>query len=189
MRYHTGFMGRVFLLADGGEVARRRTRLPRGHIVEAWPDLYAPGLVWIGETSKAVLDGASPLEPLLSVDAADVSIYYGPRLTDLGSLPTEESLHARILSAHGMAAAWITLDQFGERAIHKAESPLDAVFFLRRPGSAPVHQWRLFRTRAEATLYMREYYGNDPEAQEWAAGLPVADYEELIARGSREDTE
>lgn len=183
-------MSRIFLVPDRGEIARRRQRLPPGQLVEAWPDLYVPGLVWMGEDARVALETATgPLRPALSVDAASVTIYYGPRLTDLASLPAEASLKGRILSAHGMAAAWITLDQFGERVIHRADSPLDPVFFLRRPGGPATHQWRLFRTKPEAVAFVREHYGNDPEVHDWAAGLAVGSYEELIERHARPEAD
>lgn len=176
-------MARIFLVQEGGEIGRRRRLIPPSQLVEAWPDTATAGLVWMGETSKMALDGVGgPMASILTIDGAHVPIYYGPRLADIGSLPSEESLQARILSGRGIAGAWITLDQFGERVVHKAESPLDPVFFLRRPGTASAHQWRLFRTRAEAVVFMQEYYGNDPEAQEWAAALPVASHEELLQR-------
>lgn len=179
-------MSRIFLVADGAEIARRRQRLPKGQLVEAWPDLYLPGPAWMAEESRATLEAATgPLETALALDADALAIYYGPRLTDLESLPTEASLKARILSAHGMAGAWITLDQFGERVVHRADSPLDPIFFLRRPGSALTHQWRLFRTKPEAVAFMREHFGNDPEAAEWAAGLAVTSYDELLERHAR----
>jgi hypothetical protein len=180
----------IFLVADDQEIARRRRRVPPGQLVEAWPDLYVPGFVWMGEESRLCLETATgALTPALVVDAAAVAVYYGPRLTDLASLPSEASLKARILSGHGMAAAWITLDQFGERLVHRVDSPLDPVFFLRRPGGASTHQWRLFRTKAEAVLFMREHYGGDLEANDWAASLGVDSYEELLERHARREME
>jgi hypothetical protein len=183
-------MSRIFLVPDAGDIARRRQRLSAGQLVEAWPDLYVPGLVWIGEDARAALETATgALRPTLSVDGASVTVYYGPRLTDLDSLPAESSLKGRILSAHGVAAAWITLDRFGERVIHRADSPLDPIFFLRRPGGAATHQWRLFRTKPEAVDFMGEHYGDDPEAHDWAAGLAVASYEELMERHARREAD
>jgi hypothetical protein len=179
-------MSRIFLVPDGPAVTRRRQNVRTGQIIEAWPDLYVAGPVWMAEESRQTLESVSgPLETALAVDAERVTIYYGPRLVDLAALPAEVSLKARILSAHGMAGAWITLDQFGERVVHRAESPLDPVFFLRRPGAAVAHQWRLFRTKSEAVLFMREHYGNDPEASDWAARLAVESYEELLERHGR----
>lgn len=180
-------MSRIFLVQDGGDVARWRQRVPPGQLVEAWPDLYTPGLVWIAEESLRLLEAAAEgaVKTALSVDAEHLPIYYGPRLTDLGSLPAEASVQARVLSAHGMAVAWITLDQFGDRAVHRAESPLDPIFFLRRPGGTSTHQWRLFQRKPDALTFMREHYGHDPEAEEWAAGLSLASYDELLARHAR----
>jgi hypothetical protein len=176
-------VSRLCLVADHAEVARRRPALPPGVVVEAWPDLYSPGSVWVGAESKQLLDAAGgAITPLLSLEAEHVPIFYGPRLADLDSLPTEDSLRTRVLSAHGVAVAWITLDRFGERTEYQPESPLDPTFFLRRRGGGAAHVWRLFRTRDEAGAFMRERYASDPEAQAWADALAVADFAELIER-------
>ncbi|MBI4635679.1 MAG: hypothetical protein HY727_04960 [Candidatus Rokubacteria bacterium] len=182
-------MGCLHLISDGEEIARRRRLVPAGSLVEVWQDLYAGGDFWLGDESKALLDAAgTPLKPQLSLDGAWVPIYYGPRITDLDSVPPAESLQARALSAHGLAVAWITLDQFGERTHYEPESPANPVFFLRRPRSATAHVWRLFRTRREAIVYMREYYGKDPEAREWARTLPAETYAELLERHAQRDS-
>lgn len=183
-------MARVHLVPDGGEIARRRPNLAPGQLVEAWPDLYLQGLSWLGEDGRRGLEVADgPLPSALSIDAAHVRVYYGPQLTDVESLPVETSLRARVLSAHGIAVAWITLDQFGERVVHRVESPRDAVFFLRCPGGAVTHQWRLFQTRGEAIRFMNEHYPRDREAQEWAADLSVESYDDLLARHARAESD
>ena len=182
-------MGRLHLISDDEEISRRRRLVPAGSLVEVWQDLYTEGDFWIGDESKALLDvTGTPLKPKLSLDRAWVPIYYGPRLTDPGSVPHEESLQSRALSAHGLAVAWITLDQFGERSRYEPQSPADPVFFLRRPRSVTAHVWRLFRSRREAIVYMREYYGKDPEAQEWARTLPAETYEELLAHHAQRES-
>lgn len=174
-------MGRIYVISDGQEIGRRRTLVPAGSLVEIWQDLYTAGDYWIGSDGKALLDATdTPLKPKLSLDGAFVPIYYGPRLCDLESLPPEESLRARVLSARGIAVAWITVNQFGERTVYEPQSPVDPIFFLRRPRGATAHIWRLFRTKQEAIAYMHEYYGKDPEAREWAQGLPVENFEELL---------
>ena len=181
-------MTRVYLVPDEGEIPRRRKLLPPGKLVEAWTDLYAPREFWLGETSKAFLDhDRAPLPAALSLDGAHVPIYYGPRLQDVESLPLEESLRARVLSAHGIAVAWITLDQFGSRTVYEPALPTDPIFFLRRPAASAAHIWRLFRTKREARTYMAEYYGRDSEGREWAEGLPAETYEELLAHHARRD--
>jgi hypothetical protein len=152
-------------------------------LIEVWPDLHAPGEFWVGEGAKALLDEAgAPLAARLALDAASVSIYYGPRLCDAESLPTEESLQTRVLSAHGIAAAWTTLDRFGVRRRHEPRSPTDPAFYLRRAGGSAAHLWRLFQSRREATVYMAEYYGDDAQGRAWAEGLAVDTWDELIER-------
>jgi hypothetical protein len=201
-------MSRLYLLADKAEIDRRRVRVGPGVLVEVWQDLQTPdiawlgdeaagrvaygtkrtglpaGFFWVGEESRRALDaaGAGPIAPLLAVDDTGVALYYGPRLADVESLPSEESLRARVLSAHGIAVAWITHDQSGARTEYEPASPADPVFLLRRAGSRVAHRWRLFRTRREALVYMAEYYGKDAEARQWAEALPVADFEELLSR-------
>jgi hypothetical protein len=176
-------LGKLYLVADGGEVARRRPLVPAGRLVEAWPDLHTKGEFWMGEAAKALLDATGvPLEAKLELDAAAVPVYYGPRLCDVESLPLEESLQTRALSARGIAVAWITVDRFGERTQYEPRSPVDPVFYLRRPGGRAAHLWRLFQSRAEAQVYMVEYFGNDPEGRQWAEGLAAATWDEMIER-------
>src|SRR2546430_1646325 len=143
-------MGRVYLVSDDGEIARRRRESP-GQLIEAWPDLYlgdllwlgddearrvayaaerrepaAGALYWIGEASKAALDRAgTPLAWDLAIEETSVPIYYGPGLRDTESLPAEDSVRARVLSAHGIAAVWATYDASGARVEHQPSSPLD----------------------------------------------------------------
>jgi len=176
-------VARLHALPDAGEVARRRRRLPAGRLLEAWPDLYLAGQVWVGDEARALLEEAGgPLPVTLSVDATAVPVYYGPRLSDVESLPLEESLRARVLSAHGIAVAWITYDQFGQRTVYEPTGPADPIFYLRRPAGTAAHVWRLFRTRAEARVYMAEYYGRDFEGRDWAESLPAETFDELLAR-------
>lgn len=176
----------LYLVTEGAEIARRRKLAAPGLLVEAWGDLYTPGHFWLGETAKGHLDGlGSPLPARLVLDGEVVPVYYGPRLRDVESLPSEESLKCRVLSAHGIGVAWVTFDQFGERTTYEPASPLDPVFYLRRPGGHAAHVWRLFRTRGEALVYMSEYYGKDSEALDWARALPVEGFEELLARHGR----
>jgi hypothetical protein len=182
-------VSRVYQIADALEIARRRALLPPGSFVEAWPDLYTPGHAWVSAETKSLLDGCGGVLPAVQwVDGTAVAVYYGSSVQDVASLPTEESLRARVLSAHGIAVAWATLDRFGAPIEYQPESPLDPVFFLRRPGGTVAHRWRLFRTRQEAVVFMREFYANNRDAGEWAARLPAATYDALLARhGGRGD--
>lgn len=198
-------MGRVYLVSDRGEIARRRRELP-GRLIEAWPDLYlgdlfwlgdddarraayaaehrepAPGaLYWIGEAGKAALDGVGqPLAWDLAIEERSVPIFYGSGLTDIESLPAEDSVRARVLSAHGIAAIWTTYDASGVRVDHQPASPLDPIFHLRRPGGQTVHLFRTLTSRAEAVAVMAAGRSHDPGAHEWAEKLPAEDFADLV---------
>jgi hypothetical protein len=177
--------GCVFFLHDGAEMVRRRAQVPRGAVVEAWADVaVGGGTFWVGEESKSLLDaaGAQPMPARLAIPADAVAVFYGPQLCDLESLPREESLRARVLSAHGIAAAWVTLDRHGQRTTHEPSGPDDPVFHLRRPGGGAGHLWRLFRSKREAIDWMTQTHGADSEACEWARALPADDFDALIAR-------
>jgi hypothetical protein len=179
-------MARVYALPDAAEVTRRRKLVPPGRLLEAWPDLYVAGQVWVGEEARGLLEAAGgSLSVALSVDAAAVSVYYGPRIQDVESLPLEESLRARVLSARGIAVAWITYDQFGQRTGYEPTGPADPIFYLRRPGGTAAHVWRLFRSKQEARVYMAEYYGRDSEGRDWAETLPAETFDDLLARHAR----
>jgi hypothetical protein len=176
-------MARLHALSDAAEVAKRRKLVPPGRLLEVWPDLYVTGQAWVGDEARALLEAAGGALPVaLSVDAAAVPVYYGPRLSDVESLPLEESLRARVLSARGIAVAWISYDQFGQRTVYEPTGPADPIFYLRRPGGTAAHIWRLFRTKPEARVYMAEYYGRDSEGRDWAETLPAETFDDLLAR-------
>jgi len=181
-------VSRLYVTSEKDELSRRRSLVPKGRIVEAWPDHHDGAALWIGEETKTLLDEAGgPIKVGLSLPAEQIAIYYGPQLCDLESMPREESLRARVLSAHGIAVAWITLDRFGQRASYEPASPADPVFHLRRVGGGAGHLWRLFRTRQEAVVYMRESYGADSEGADWAGALTVSDFEDLLTRFARRE--
>ena len=177
-------MGRLYFMPDGDEMVRRRARVSKGSVVEAWADRAGGSSFWVGDDSRRLLDEASesPMAIRLSVPEDAVPVFYGPRLCDVESLPREESLRARVLSMHGVAVAWITLDRFGERVSYEPKSPADPVFHLRRPGGGAGHVWRRFETKREAVDFMREAYGADSEAVEWAETLPADDFDTLLRR-------
>jgi hypothetical protein len=176
----------LYLVEGKDEVVRRRALVPRGQVVEVWADHQHGGAFWIGEESKRLLDAtAAPLPAALTLPDESVPIYYGPRLCDLDSLPREESVRTRALSARGIAVAWITLDRSGERTTYQPSTMDDPVFYLRRVGGGAVHVWRTFRTRDEAATYLAEAYGAGSEAAEWANQLPVESFDELVQRYGR----
>ena len=202
-------MGRIYLVSDRGEIDRRRRERP-GTLIEVWPDLHVgdlfwlgddetrratyaaacreqstSGLFWIGEASKVALDGAGePLAWDLAIDEALVPIHYGPRLREAESLPREDSVRARVLSAHAIAAAWATYDASGVRDDYQPQSPLDPRFYLRRPGGKTVHLFHALSTRAEAVALMAARVSDDPAAADWAEKLPAEDFADLVQHHS-----
>jgi len=200
-------MGRLYLVPDKTEIDRRKTLVDPPRLVEVWQDLYtedifwmgedearrlsygrseprAPtGLFWMGEESKAALDRVGdPLAFLLALPDDAVPIYFGARLADPESLPAEESLRARVLSAHGIAVIWATYGPSGGRNEYQPTSPTDPTFYLRRPRGPVVHLWRLFRTKREALGYATQHLAGDPEALRWAERLVVEDFDGLVER-------
>ncbi len=181
-------MSRLYFVHDGNDMVRRRALVPKGSVVEAWADVaVGGGTFWVGEDGKALLDaaGEQPMAAQLAIPAEAVAIFYGPQLCDLESLPREESLRARVLSAHGVAVAWITLDRHGQRATPEPAAPTDPIFHLRRPGGGAGHVWRLFRNKREAVEWMDEACGADSEGAEWARALPADDFDALVKRHAR----
>ena len=183
-------MAHLYFMADGDEMVRRRARVPKGSVVEAWADQRGGGAFWAGEESKRLLDeaGQAPMPARLSVADDAVPVFYGPRLCDVESLPREEPLRARVLSMQGIAVAWITLDRFGERVSYEPASPADPVFHLRRPGGGAGHVWRRFTTKREAIDFMREAYGADSEGADWAQTLSVESFAALLRRFAQKPT-
>jgi hypothetical protein len=202
-------MGRIYLVTDRVEIERRRQALP-GVTVEVWPDLYAGdlfwlgdeeqrreaytavtrdrppvGVYWIGETSKAALDGAGQrLAWDLAIDESLVPVYFGSRLADADSLPHADSIRARALSAHSIAVAWSTYDRLGQRVEYRPASPLDEKFYLRRPRGKTLHLFHGFRTKADAIAAMADRAADDPAACAWAESLPVPDFTALMNRAA-----
>jgi hypothetical protein len=173
-------------MGDADEMVRRRAKVPKGSVVEAWADIAGGGMYWVGEDSKALLDATGePLVAQASLPEDRVHVFYGPHLTDIESLPREQSLRARVLSVHAIAVAWITLDRFGQRNAYEPKSPTDPVFHLRRPGGGAGHVWRRFETKREAVVYMRETYGADSEGAAWAEQLDAKDFDDLVKRYAR----
>src|SRR3989442_3436761 len=90
-------MGRLYFMADGDEMVRRRARIPKGSVVEAWADRRGGGAFWVGEESKRLLDeaGEAPMPAPLSVPDDRRPLFFGPPLSDAAAPAPDESLPAR----------------------------------------------------------------------------------------------
>src|SRR5260370_1329209 len=91
-------MARLYFMADGDEMVRRRARVPKGSVVEAWADQRGGGAFWGGEESRRLLDeaGEAPMPARLSGPDAAGPGFYGPRLCDAQSVPRQEALGAAL---------------------------------------------------------------------------------------------
>jgi hypothetical protein len=179
-------MSRIYRIDDGRTVRERQHALPRGTVVEAWLDVFHPGVFWVSETTKQLLDGVgSPLTASAHVDGERISLFVPDELPDRASLPSVDSLHVRIAASHGIAATWYgTTSQVGGRPLPEPASPEDTFFFLMKMGGNANHAWRLFRTRDEAAEFMMRHFPDDAKAKTWAEELPVARYSDLLSRKS-----
>jgi hypothetical protein len=178
-------MTQIFRIENGRAVRERQRALPQGSVVDAWPDVFEPRTFWIGETTKRILDAAgAPLPASAVVEASRIAVFFPDEPHDRASLPSEESLRVRVLSAHGIAVTWFgTTEGMARRPLPEPVSPEDAFFFLMRMGSRINHAWRLFRTRDEAIEFMPRHFADDAEARAWAETLPAGSYSELLRRG------
>src|SRR5207249_12002423 len=102
-------MGRLYFMADGDEMVRRRARVPKGSVVEAWADRRGGAAFWVGEDSRRLLDeaGERPMAVRLSLPDDAVPVLYGPRLCDVDSLPREEAVRAPVVSVHVAVRGWV----------------------------------------------------------------------------------
>jgi len=179
-------MSRIYRIDDGRAVRERQRALPTGTAVEAWLDVFQPGVFWVSVATKRLLDEAGPpLTPSAAVDSGSISIFYPGDPQDAASLPSEESLRVRVVAGHGIAVTWYgTTSQVGGRPLPEPTSPEDAFFYLMKMGGSANHAWRLFRTRDEAVEFMARHFPDDATAKAWAESLPVSRYFELLSRES-----
>src|SRR5256885_17245484 len=103
-------MGRLYFMADGDEMVRRRARIPKGFVVEAWADRRGGSAFWVGEDSKRLLDeaGEAPMPPRLSLPDDGGPVFYGPPLRDVEALPREGAPRGRVVPIPGHPGARVT---------------------------------------------------------------------------------
>jgi hypothetical protein len=175
-------MSRIYRIDDGRAVRERQRALPRGTVVEAWLDVFEPGRFWVSDATKRLLDGTGPpLTSSASVEGSRIAIFLPDEPRDAGSLPSEDSLRARVVAGHGIAVTWYgTTAQAGGRPLPEPTSPEDAFFYLMKMGGRANHAWRLFRTRDEAVEFMARNFPDDARAR--AEALPVVSYSDFLSR-------
>ena len=179
-------MSRIYRIDDGRAVRERQHALPKGTVVEAWADVFERGTFWVSDAGKRLLDGTGPsLVSSAVVESQLIAIFYPQEPRDEASLPSEDSLRARVVAAHGIAVMWYGMTtQMSGRPLPEPTSPEDPFFYLMRMGGRTNHAWRLFRTRDEAAEFMARHFPASAEATAWAHALPAVRHSDLLARGT-----
>jgi len=98
-----------------------------------------------------------------------------------GGIPRLTSTLTRALARRGHHVTVCSTDACSADArLPKARADDDvALRVFPNVSNHLAYHWQCF-TPLGFGAYMREHFGRDPEALEWAARLPVQDYEELI---------
>ncbi len=184
-------MSRVFRIDDRLAVRKRQSELPAGIVVQVWPDVFDPRASWISEETRRLLERENAPLPVGAIaEAASVSLFLPGEVRDDSTLPSSDSLAVRVLAGHGIAATWYsTPARPGGRPAVEPASPEDPFFTMMRMGSQVNHMWRLFRTRDDAVRFMQKHFATDRAAQEWAARLGVASFQELLSLTGRDRQE
>ncbi len=162
----------------------------KGRYVEIWTDVFEDGIFWVADEAKQSLETVKiPLNVLNQVPSDRVKIFYASDLQpDRASLPNEESVKARVLAGHGIAAVLFFIGDGQTMPPEEPTDPKDALFYLSRPGAKYYYLWRLFRSKDDAELHVvQKFKKDDVSAQAWAASIPVLAYGELL-EGTERDT-
>ena len=111
-----------------------------------------------------------------------VPVYYGPRLCDVESLPAEESLRSRVLSAHGIAVAWITLDARRAHACTSRQSPRTRSSSCGGPAATPRTSGASSGRSGRRASTWPSTTAATPRARRGPRAFPRRRWDELIAR-------
>src|SRR2546422_2501337 len=100
-------MGRLYFMADGDEMVRRRARVPKGSVVEAWADRRGGAAFWVGEDSRRLLDeaGERPMAPPLSLPHRPPAPFFCPPPFHLAAPARVGAFRPRALCVYGLAPA------------------------------------------------------------------------------------
>ena len=181
-------MSSIYRIEDGRTVRERQKALPPGTVVEAWLDVFQPGVFWVSETTKQLMENIGPpLTISATVEATRIPIFFPDDVRDAASLPSDESLRVRVVAGHGIGVTWYgSTSQLGGRPLPEPTSPEDAFFYLMKMGGSASHAWRLFRTRDEAGEFMARHFPQNARGKAWVEALPVARYLELVSSSLRQ---
>ena len=125
--------------------------------VEIWVDVFDPAVHWASPAARAVLDEVGIAYRVTGeVEAEAIPVFFPAGLeTPPEILPDGDSLRARILAGHGIAAALVYVASAANPPREEPTAPEDSLFYLSRPGGGRYCIWRLFRSRGDAEYHMR----------------------------------
>lgn len=180
-------VGRIYQIVDPTRLRARRQAVEGGAALEVWPDVFEPDTCWLtGEAwAKLAPPPAEPRPPVRRVlDGEAIPVLFPGEVVAPESLPEPDSVRARLLARHGIAALWVPPGEVGPQVLDTAVGPQDLFFFLRRVGAPQAHLWRLFRSRYDARGFLGRRYPGDPRVDAWVARLPYEDFDALVAGAS-----
>ncbi len=89
------------------------------------------------------------------------------------------ALAASLISVRiGVSVALV--EEGGSRPSVEPSAPEDAYFFLSRPRAGRYFIWRLFRSKADATEFLRKHKLADAHLERWIATATVETFEDLV---------
>lgn len=159
------------------------SRIPPETWVTAREDLARaddPGTLW---TTLAALDvmreRGVPLEPIESLEAELIPVFYGPGAT----------VHAKLMAADlrccALAAGAIGAIRAGEGSVNEVARRTDLPagdLFSWQPPFSPPYVWLLIRRREEAVRAAERLFPGNDAARQWADRFGVSSLHALLAR-------
>jgi len=155
----------------------------KGRYIEIWSDVFEPGILWVADEARQVLEEVGiAFTVLAQIPSDSIPVYHARHLQpDPESLPGEDSVKARVLAGHGIGAVLFFIGDGKQMPPEESTGPKDALFYLSKPGAGYYYLWRLFRSKEDAEHYVtQQMLKDDEDAQRWAASIPVTAYEELL---------
>lgn len=172
-----------------GELRHTLRRVLEGRYVEIWSDVFDPGIFWVAEEARQALEEVGIAFAVLAEIPSDrIRVYHARHLhPDPESLPTEESIRARVLAGHGIGAVLVFIGDGTQVPPEEPAGLTDALFYLSKPGAGYYYLWRLFRSKEEAEQYVARMLRDDEDAKRWTASIPVTAYGDLLQRSIIEE--
>ena len=171
------------------ELRHALRRVLKERYVEIWSDVFDPGVFWVADDARQALEEVGiAFTTLAYVQSNRIPVYYPLHLhPDTESLPSEDSVRARVLAGHGIGAVLFFIGDGKQMPPEEPVGLKDPLFYLSKPGAGYYYLWKLFRSKEEAEQYGAERLKDEAEAQRWAVSIPVMAYDELLQPGKEED--